>query len=151
MPARTSKNIAAVLGLVALLISTSTQAQPTCNLKLLEGEWKEVASIQGQQNNIDSLKEIESESRRSLGLWKFNTDKTYAHRHPLERSKYKRNGIYTLNESGCEIILGTRANAHRDANLEVIYLDKDHLIYKSDNNPKGYFTHVLVKLNKPGD
>lgn len=148
MPVPPSKKVAALFGIAALLLCITTRAQTSCSFQHLTGEWKEVASMPGEQTNYDSLKEIESSSRRAWGIWKFSEDKTYAHRHPLERSKYKRNGVYTLNESGCEIILGTRSNAHKNANLEVLYLDNDHLIYKSDNNPKGYFTHVLVRLTK---
>ncbi|HEY0743461.1 MAG TPA: hypothetical protein VGD40_18465 [Chryseosolibacter sp.] len=146
MAATPGKKRSFLFGAGALLFCLSSYAQTACSFADLSGEWKEVASIQGQQSNIDSLKELESDSRRALGIWKFNADKTYTHRHPLERSKYKRNGVYTLNESSCEIILGTRPRAQQDANLEVMHLDKDHLIYKSDNNPKGYFTHVLVRL-----
>lgn len=146
MTATPCKRNAILLGFGLLLFGLTAHAQTACSLAELPGEWKEIASIPGQQTNIDSLKELESESRRSLGIWKFNADKTYTHRHPLERSKYKRNGVYTLNDSRCEIIIGTRPSAQKDGNLEVLLLDKDHFIYKSDNNPKGYFTHVLVRL-----
>ena len=138
--------------IIFALLSTATmahvQAQNTCAFETLVGEWKETLSAPGVQVNFDSLKNAASASGRNLGIWNFTTDKRYRYQHVLQRSKYKRKSVYTLDAKTCNIVLGTKPNAHERANLEILYLDNQYLIYKSDNNPKGYFTHVLVRYKK---
>jgi hypothetical protein len=59
---------------------------------------------------------------------------------------------FAFDETTCEILLGENGNAKikkkkRDKiNLEIIYLDKKLLIFKEDNNPKGYVTHICLKM-----
>ncbi len=125
-------------------------SQANCPRHHLLGEWKEVASLRGESTNIDSLRAAAASSKRSLGTWQFKDDNTYKYRHPLQRSRYKRNSVFALEDATCEIILGRRKHKRDRRNLEIIYLDEKLLIYKSDNNPKGYFTHVLIRNKKKG-
>ena len=125
-----------------------SKAQTSCSPEDLLGNWKETLTLPGTRTSFDSLKIMASASSRTLGIWNFTDDKRYTYRHALQRSKYKRKGVYHLDAPTCEIILGTKPNARERANLEILYLDKTHLIYKSDNNPKGYFTHVLTRYEK---
>lgn len=125
-----------------------SQAQTGCSAETLVGSWKETVSISGIQTNFDSLKTIAAASKKNLGVWNFMNDKRYTYQHALWRSKYKRKGAYVFYTDTCEIVIGTKPNARERANLEILYLDNTYLIYKSDNNPKGYFTHVLVSYKK---
>jgi hypothetical protein len=125
-----------------------TFAQTKCSFESITGEWKETLSVPGTLLNLDSLKANASESKKNLGLWNFTHDKRYTYQHALQRSKYKRKGVYVFDGDKCEIILGTKSNARERANLEIVFVDDRYLIYKSDNNPKGYFTHVLVRYEK---
>jgi hypothetical protein len=133
-----------VLGLI-IFSAMSSIAQERCAKGDLVGEWKEVASLRGRWNNVDSIKIAAVVSKRSLGIWEFKDDNTYRYRHPLQRSRYKRNSVFKLDGNTCQLVLGRRKDAHESRNLEIIYLTTDHLIYHSDNNPKGYYTHVLVR------
>lgn len=123
-------------------------AQQNCSANVLIGEWKETLSIPGVPANLDSLKTLASASKKNTGVWNFMADKRYTYLHALWRSKYKRKGVYAFYANTCEIVLGTKSNARERANLEILYSDDRYLIYKSDNNPKGYFTHVLVRYKK---
>jgi hypothetical protein len=134
--------------LVLLLVTaaaSASHAQASCSLENLLGGWKEKISSPGVQTDIEGLKVAAAASDRNLGIWHFLPDNRYSYRHTFQRSKYKKKNVYLLDAQTCEIILGSKANARERANLEILYLDNNYLIYKSDNNPKGYFTHVLVR------
>ena len=131
--------------ILTTVATNASYAQSSCSLQDLLGGWKEKISSPGVQTNIDSLKVAAAASDRNLGIWNFLADNRYSYRHTFQRSKYKKKNVYLLDTKKCEIILGSKANAREHANLEILYLDNNYLIYKSDNNPKGYFTHVLVR------
>jgi hypothetical protein len=133
-----------------VLVFINLDAQTNCDQKNLVGEWKETLSLPGVATNLDSLKNAASSSKKNVGIWNFMADMRYTYFHALHRSKYKKKSVYVFDTNTCEIVLGTKPNARERANLEILYLDNEHLIYKSDNNPKGYFTHVLVRYKKRG-
>jgi hypothetical protein len=148
MPGRSFIHITLATALLLCCTFHVTIGQINCSPDNLIGEWKETLSVPGVPANLDSLKTIASSSKKNTGVWNFMADKRYTYLHALWRSKYRRKGVYVFYADTCEIVLGTKANAREQANLEILYLDDRHLIYKSNNNPKGYFTHVLVRYTK---
>jgi hypothetical protein len=85
-----------------------------------------------------------------MGSLDFKTDGTFTYTF-LDEIK-KRIKRYSFDASTCEIILGTKRKeiskrkAWQRSNLEILYLDNKVLIFKEDNNPKSYTTHLLVKV-----
>jgi hypothetical protein len=141
-----SKNFLFATVLFVVAGSLFGQAQTNCSKEKLMGKWKEVASVPGQIHNLDSLKNSALSRKRQISTWEFKSDLRYRHRHALQRSRYKRNGIYLFDNTTCEIILGKNKDAREQSNLEIIFIDSHHLIYQSNNNPKGYFTHLLSRI-----
>lgn len=148
MAKRTFRLFTIITALALNFISLISHAQTNCSYDVLIGEWKETMTIPGIATNLDSLKTSASSSKKNLGIWNFKTDRRYTYLHALQRSKYKRKSVYVFDANSCEVILGTKLNAREQANLEILFLDDHHLIYKSNNNPKGYYTHVLVRHRK---
>jgi hypothetical protein len=121
-------------------------AQTTCDDQKLVGKWKEIASMPGIIANLDSAKDAAIDTKRNIGTWEFFADKTYQYKHALHRSRYKPRGVYQFDTQSCEIIIGSKRYKPEDTNLEIIHLDDRYLLYKSNNNPKGYYTHILRKV-----
>jgi|GEM_PF-5844612 len=81
--------------------------------------------------------------REEFATLDFKKDGTYTH--TFYDNTIKKNHAYSLDISTCEIILGTKRNARKNANLQIIYLDDRFLMFCEDNNPKGMTTHLMFK------
>ena len=129
--------------ILSLIVGHSSFAQPNCNFNNLIGEWRQVKSIAGIHPNIDSLKHLAHASNKTIGKLEFRSDSTYYY-HFLDGAS-KQTKRFSVDLTQCEIILGQKRRAKTKSNLEIIYMDSQILIFKEDNNPKGYITHLLVK------
>jgi hypothetical protein len=125
-------------------------AQNNCNQKLLIGEWKFTSPIHwGIQTNIDSLRTIAQQDTAIVASIQFNEDGTYVYK--FSNGTKQRSGFFNLNMSNCEILRSnkkkklTNSKFMEHHNWEIIHIDSEILVYKEDNNPKTYATHVLVK------
>jgi hypothetical protein len=125
----------------------SAVAQSACEGQKLLGTWKEIASMPGVVTNLDSAKDAAIDTKRNIGTWQFYADNRYEYKHALHRSRYRQKGSYEFDAQDCEIIIVSKKFKREDSNLEIIHLDDRYLLYKSNNNPKGYFTHILKKVN----
>jgi hypothetical protein len=130
------------------MFSLNVTAQSTCDEQKLIGKWKEIASMPGIITNLDSAKDAAIDTKRNIGTWQFYADKSYEYKHALHRSRYKPKGKYAFDTETCEIVIVSKKYEREDSNLEIIHLDERYLLYKSNNNPKGYFTHILRKVNE---
>lgn len=101
----------------------------------------------GVISNLDSAKDGAIDTKRNIGTWEFFGDNSYEYKHALHRSRYKQKGTYLVDEQTCEIIIASKKYKREDTNLEILHVDDRYLLYKSDNNPKGYFTHLLRKVD----
>jgi hypothetical protein len=128
---------------IILSFNTKAQTQLSCDERKLVGQWKEIASMPGIVTNLDSAKDIAINTKRNIGTWEFFPDQRYQYKHALHRSRYKPKGSFMFDRQTCEIIIASRKHKRDDSNLEIIHLDDRYLLYKSNNNPKGYFTHLL--------
>ncbi|HEY0656035.1 MAG TPA: hypothetical protein VGD65_23030 [Chryseosolibacter sp.] len=126
-------------------IATGAAAQLDCASSRILGKWKEIASMPGVITNLDSAKDVAINTKRNIGTWEFFADKSYQYKHALHRSRYKPKGSYLVDEQTCEIIIASKKYKREDSNLEILHVDDRYLLYKSNNNPKGYFTHLLRK------
>lgn len=134
--------------LVSFIFASSiTLAQSSCDAQKLVGKWKEIASMPGVITNLDSAKDAAIDTKRNIGTWQFYADKRYEYKHALHRSRYRQKGSYEFESQTCEIIINSKKYGRDDTNLEIIHLDDRYLLYKSNNNPKGYYTHILRKVN----
>ena len=141
------------LGLTVFLGWTAVHGQTNCAKDNLIGEWKKVKNIPTTSANIDSLKNLALSSNDTLSILHLNSDSTYTYDYfGLDKKSGrftlvidKKRKRFTFDANKCEIILGTTRTARKNGNLEVIYLDDKFLIFREDNNPKDYFTHILVK------
>jgi len=126
-----------------LFTAYSSHAQTNCPGSELIGEWRKVRGFVGFYTNVDSLKKLITDSSRVVGTLTFKPDSTYDYTFLDIKSKCSRR--FTFDRVQCQIILGLKRKARTHANLDVIYMDDKFLIIGEDNNPKGYFTHVLIK------
>ena len=117
----------------------------TCTKDNLVGtDGSKFESIAGIYTNVDSLKNLIAGSAKSIGTLNFNKGDSYTYVFLDDRAgKSKR---YSFDSTKCEIILGAKEKKRGRSNLEIIYLDSEFLIFKEDNNPKGYVTHLLVRM-----
>lgn len=134
-------------GLLTVLLFQSAPGQISCPKGKLIGEWKEITSIPGIITNVDSMKQIITKSNGLVGTWDFKPNLTYSYSDSYSNKLYQTNQ-YLYDEKACQIILGTRKHAGKKTNLEIMYMDDMYLIYRSDNNPKGYYTHLLTRSTK---
>lgn len=137
----------ALLVIFGLIGCSTVVAQSACDEQKLVGKWKEIASMPGVITNLDSAKDAAIDTKRNIGTWEFHPDRRYEYKHALHRSRYKQKGSYEFVAQTCEIIITTKKYSRDDTNLEIIHLDERYLLYKSNNNPKGYFTHILRKVH----
>ena len=133
-----------LLGLVALCSFYAVNGQMNCTKENLIGQWRQVESMPGIYTNVDSLKKLVAGSTKSIGTLSFNKDDSYTYNFLGDEAKKRER--YSFDTTTCEIILSMKVNAREKSNLEIIYIDKEFLIFKEDNNPKGYVTHLLVKM-----
>jgi len=143
------KKIIFLFIIISLSLVQNTFGQIDCEKNLIIGKWKITNSLHwGIQDNIDSLRTISKGDTSMIGTIQFKTDSTYKITRDYEPSQL--NGFYHIDTEKCEIILNrkkkklTNKKAKERSNWEIIYIDKDILIYKEDNNPKGYATHILL-------
>jgi hypothetical protein len=137
--------------IVFLSLIQVTYGQKDCNTQLVIGEWKITKSIYwGIHTNVDSLRLVsQGDTSSPVVTIRFNGDDTY--RINLADGKNQRNGYYFIDTEKCEIILSRNKKNMNNlkykerANWEIIFLDKEIIIYKEDTNPKSYATHVLLK------
>lgn len=134
------------LCIAVFIIGFNAHAQTDCSTKKVVGKWKEIASIPGIIANLDSAKDGAIDTKRNIGTWEFFGDLSYEYKHALHRSRYKPKGTYLVDEQTCEIIIASKKYKREDSNLEILHVDDRYLLYKSNNNPKGYFTHLLRKV-----
>lgn len=143
-----------IIFLFVIIFLNSTQfifGQSDCKTQLVIGEWKFTSFIHwGIHTNVDSLKIISQGDKSSpIRTIQFNNDNTYKIR--FESDEKQRNGHYFIDTEKCEITLNRKKKRLKNeknrerSNWEIIYIDKEILIYKEDNNPKNYATHVLLK------
>ncbi len=139
-----------ILLLITLNIPWNTFGQKDCNLNDLVGEWKLInLSNWGAYTNIDSLKLVsQSHNSEEFLTIEFFKDSTFTFRSSKNNKVSK--GYYFPDEKKCELILNKNKKRLKNIkyidrnNWEVIYVNKDILIYKEDNNPFNYATHILV-------
>ncbi len=127
-----------------------SSGQNDCNTKLVIGVWKMPTTMHwGIHTNVDSLRIVSKRDTSSILTIQFKIDNTYQINR--ENGKKLQKGYYCIDTEKCEIILSRNKKnlinkkTKEQHNWEIIYLDKDILIYKEDNNPKNYATHVLLK------
>jgi hypothetical protein len=145
------KKIIFLFGIIILNLIQSTFGQNDCKTKLVIGEWKFTKSIYwGEHTNVDSLRFISPGDTASPAITiQFYNDNTY--KISLQNKKKQQEGYYIIDNEKCEIILNRNKKSlnykksRERSNWEIIYIDKEILIYKEDNNPKNYATHVLLK------
>lgn len=126
-------------------------AQSACDLKLLAGKWKMISLIHwGVYYNVDSLKALsESYNAGEFSTIEFNIDSTCIIR--PARSKKIVKSYYLPDPIKCELIFNrnrkrlTSGKYQNRSNWEIIHIDSETLVYKEDNNPKSYATHVLLR------
>ena len=144
------KKITFLIIIIFLSLFQNTSGQIDCDKNLIIGKWKLTNSIHwGIHDNIDSLRTISKGDTSTMVTIHFKTDSTYQ----IIRDYKPRllNGYYYIDTEKCEIILNSKKRNLQNkktkerTNWELIYIDKDILIYKEDNNPKSYATHVLLR------
>ena len=135
--------------LLGIHISFLATAQNKCQREKIVGEWTEVTNMLGVYTNADSLKNIMNNSEGIIGVWSFASNGTYMFKNSFSKKYYVSGESFSFDNSTCEIILWAKTKSRTTkktrANLEIIYLDDDFMIYKSDDNPKGYYTHLMRK------
>lgn len=132
-----------LMGIILFNLSCSVYGQQTCSADRLTGTWRQVLTFSGESSNVDSLKNLADRSVKMIGSLEFRTDGTYKYRfYDIKSKKYKR---FTVDSQSCEIILGERKNARKEANLKIIFLDHQYLFFCEDNNPKTMVTHLFKK------
>jgi hypothetical protein len=137
------------LHLLLFVLTFQLHGQIKCDRNKITGEWNEVTNMPGVHTNVDSLKQLIKYKSESIGVWDFKLNNTYTYK-DSHSGKYYRNGEgYNFDNGTCEIILWekTKSRTERKSkrNLEVIYVDNNFMIYKSDDNPKGYYTHLMTR------
>lgn len=139
-----------ILFLFTFTLPSISFAQKGCSLNTLAGEWGFNQSHWGVFTNVDSLKLLsQSHSSEESITIEFNKDSTYTLYSTNNKKKIK--GYYFLDEKKCELILNKTMKRLKKmkfidrGNWEIIYMDNEIFIYKEDNNPKNYRTHVLLK------
>jgi hypothetical protein len=124
----------------------SAFGQVNCVESNLIGGWKQVQTLHNVYTNIDSLKNIITNSDRIIGGIFFGSDNTTNYTFldlPVKRIRY-----FSFDPVKCQIMIGNKKKVKEKSNnnLEIIYLDSKFLIFKEDNNPKGYVTHLFAKI-----
>lgn len=103
----------------------------------------------GEQTNIDSLRQLMKAASSAIGVWDFKADNTYSYKDSYSGKIYRDGDSYSFDNGACEIILWTKTKSRTVRksrhNLEIVYVDGEFMIYKSDDNPKGYYTHLLTR------
>lgn len=135
-----------LIGLLIYCLTYSVYGQIKCSKENLIGQWRQVESIPGVYSNVDSLKRLIVESYRHIGTLDFSANGIL--KYAFLDTPDKKGKKYILDTLTCEIILGTKRNARKNSNLKIVYLDNQFLIFSEDNNPKGYITHLTVKMDK---
>ncbi|UXE66380.1 MAG: hypothetical protein KA713_18305 [Chryseotalea sp. WA131a] len=133
--------------LLLILLPKLTIGQTDCHVDKLTGKWNYITSMMGKKTNVDSLKELTKNSKQTLGTWDFKDDGTFSFKSVFNK-KFKSYKSFTYDKGACEIILGTKKDAKKNANLEIVFLNDKYLIYWSDNNPKTYYTYLAVKVTQ---
>jgi|SRR5688572_14587699 len=133
--------------LLLFLLPKLTIGQSNCHVDNLTGKWDEITSMAGKKTNVDSLKALANNAKETFGTWDFRDDGTFSFKSVFDK-KSRSFKSFTYDKGTCEIILGTKKNAKERSNLEIVFLDDRYLIYWSDNNPKGYYTHLAVKVTQ---
>ena len=143
------KSLTLLVLMLAPQISFWGYGQIICQREKIIGEWTELTNMPGVHTNDDSLRNLINNSNEALGIWNFNSDGTYTYKDSYS-NKYFRKGVsFNFDNSTCEIILWSKTKSRTKKvskeNLEIIHIDNNFLVYKSDDNPKGYYTHLLRK------
>ncbi|QHT66476.1 hypothetical protein GXP67_07310 [Rhodocytophaga rosea] len=135
--------------ILALHISFCGYGQINCQRERIIGEWTEVTNMAGVHTNIDSLRNLMNNRKETLGTWNFNSDGTYTYKDSYSNEYYRKGQKFNFDNSTCEIILWSKSKSRTKKvsreNLEIIYIEHDFLVYKSDDNPKGYYTHLMKR------
>lgn len=142
------KKIEFLIAVFFLCLVQITSGQNDCNEKFIIGEWKITNNIHwGIHTNVDSLRIISKGDTSANVTIQFKIDGTYQIN--FENGTKQRKGFYGIDTEKCEIILNRKKKnlinkkVKERSNWEIIFLDKEILIYKEDNNPHNYATHVL--------
>src|SRR5688572_20568726 len=99
------------MAILCLFVNVLTGQVAGCAESKVVGEWKYIRSYH-RHANIDSLKNILSDSNEVRGIWNFKPDGTYTYQSKV--GKHHSKGHYKLLESSCKIILGRRAVQSRE-------------------------------------
>lgn len=145
------RTIRLLLLFIAFNVPCNTFGQKECNLNTLIGEWKIISLIHwGVYTNVDSLRSLsQSHKTDEFITIDFNKDSTYTLR--TTKNNKIRIGYFYSYEKKCELILNRSVKRLKNikyrerSNWGILYIDNEILIYKEDNNPKNYATHVLLK------
>ena len=123
--------------------------QNSCEKGKIYGVWKSIGSVGGYQNvigNVDSLQKL-IHIHSNPGVFEFQMNGTYTYSNPTINSKrpYFKKDVYIFDEKICQIILGTKRKAHKNSNLEILYIDGVYMIVTNDNNPHGDYTTLYSR------
>lgn len=125
-----------------------TIGQANCQMDKLIGEWSYVTiGHMGKLTNFDSLKELANNSKETFGVVHFRNDGLFSFK-KSDNKKFRSYKPFTYDKENCEIILGVKMDSKDNANLEIVFLDDKYLIYWEDNNPKTYYTHIVVRMTQ---
>lgn len=141
MLSNVSKKIKFIAVLFLLFNLSLTGQVANCSESKIVGEWKYVRTY-GNDVNIDSLKNILSDSNKFVGIWNFKTDGTYTYQSNI--NKYHSKGHYKLLGSSCKMIFGKRGKETRESTSTILFLnDKYMLILKP--NPHTEWIYFLSR------
>lgn len=140
------KRIRILFILFILCFTVSAFGQSSCVKNKLFGKWILVETMAGNKSaKVDSLIQIIGGSYGQLGtLTIFSNDK-YTYTWGDEPKDMKKKS-YKFDQKVCQIILHKKKRTDNQSNIEIIYIDREYLIYIEDNYPRGYWTHLLKRM-----
>lgn len=138
------------LQLLLLMLAFPLHGQTKCGGKdKIIGEWIEVTHMPGVHTNVDSLRQLVKSKTGRIGVWDFRSDNTYTYKDSYFGKNKRNEEIFTFDSEKCEIILWRKIESRTarkpSANLEIMFLEMDFMIYKSDDSPKGYYTYLMTR------
>jgi hypothetical protein len=124
--------------------------QGNCPRDKVIGEWTEITNMPGIYSNVDSLRNLMNNwNSETVGVWNFSSEGIYTFKSSYSDKNYRQGQAFNFDSSTCEIILWSKTKSRTKRvsthNLEIIHLDNEFLVYKSDDNPKGYYTHLMKR------
>ncbi|MBR9860035.1 hypothetical protein GYB22_04685 [bacterium] len=141
--------ISALCLFLPVLLSPAKSDPSTCDENLLIGTWQVTKTLHsGVHTNFDSLIELAKGDTVSAS-YGFKEDGTYVLKSAVEEKDG--HGFYTFDKEKCELVkAGKKKDLSRPKfkeyhNWEILHISDKALIFKEDNNPKAFITHVLLR------